>query len=220
MGAEWTEERILEAARREFAECGAGLTVRDFLLRTRIPESRIISFFGGWLALKKRVGQEPRPVVPERSDPLRRPAVLVELVRSYALEHGVGFGLTEFCRATGMSRQTVFRNCGSWRALRQAAGLTPRPAGRKELSDEQIVADLVRVLRDTKAKRLSCDLYDAYGRVGVRTVLRRFGSWERAKDAMYEYAGLLTEWFSVPADRMAHVERVTAGLGGKGPRCW
>lgn len=211
----WTEGRVLEVARGAFRECGAGLTMREFVLRTRVPESRIVTLFGGWLRLKERVGMMGRPVVPDRCDPERRPAVLVEKVREHARVHGPEFSLTEFCRATGMSRQTVYRAFGNWPALRMEAGLTPKKKAMRTSTPEQAAADMLRVLMLDPQQRFTCDLYDSLGRIGLRTILRRFGSWSKALDAMFLYGSKLTGWFPNPPDRIAHIEQMTAGLSGR-----
>ena len=134
--------------------------------------------------------------------------------------HGSEFSLTEFCRATGMSRQTVYRAFGNWPVLRMEAGLTPRKKAMRSSTPEQAAADMLRVLMLDPRQRFTCDLYDSLGRIGLRTILRRFGSWSKALDAMFLYGSKLTGWFPNPPDRIAQIETMTAGLSGKkGCRC-
>jgi len=80
-----------------------------------------------------------------------------------------------------VSADTVKRRFESWPAALDKIGL--KPGSRRNVSDEEILADLRRVADDLGSERLMIQDYnDADGLVSAGTVIRRFGSWPAALD--------------------------------------
>ena len=114
---------------------------------------------------------------------------LVGLVKRFAKARGADFGVMEFCRWSGVASSTLYRHCGSWPALRVAAGLPPAltPPDRRA----RTLAALLRTLHLNRNRRrpltgaqlaraagVGRSVIGAYG--GIRHLRELYREWVRA----------------------------------------
>ncbi|MBX7106665.1 MAG: hypothetical protein K1X57_21500, partial [Gemmataceae bacterium] len=116
-------DTLLAAARPLFEKHGPELTLAAFRLHTGIPRSRVVRFFGGWLALKAAVGLEPVSAPSRRITPARTREAILEQFRRVASEVGEDLTLFDFVRRTGISACCIYLRFGTWRDLRRQGGL-------------------------------------------------------------------------------------------------
>lgn len=77
---------------------------------------------------------------------------------------------------------------GSWANTLEKSGLKGENSlkgmeyGEKEIKEEVLLADLVRVANELKKSNISCNEYDRFGKYTVVTMGVRFGGWNKAKE--------------------------------------
>lgn len=106
---------------------------------------------------------------------------IVAAARKAAEENGGVLSKRDFTRLTGMRDYLIYRLFpeGGWPEVLRLAGLPPHPKHMESLSDEDLVAELHRVLT-ALGKVPSQALFDAKADVSSVTLRKRFGSWEGA----------------------------------------
>jgi hypothetical protein len=98
-------------------------------------------------------------------------------MRDYCKENGANFSITG-----------VTKRFGNWATILEKAGLKGEDSlkgmkyGEKEIKEEVLLADLVRVSTELKKPNISCNDYDRLGKYTVVTMGDRFGSWNKAKE--------------------------------------
>jgi hypothetical protein len=98
-------------------------------------------------------------------------------MRDYCKENGANFSITG-----------VTKRFGNWATILEKAGLKGEDSlkgmkyGEKEIKEEALLADLVRVSTELNKLNISCNDYDRLGKYTVVTMRDRFGSWNKAKE--------------------------------------
>ena len=113
-------------------------------------------------------------------------ATLLEALQSFAAELGETPTRTQMDDAGPYSSAPYYTEWGSWNDALDAAGLAANH--RADIGDEELCEELRRI--DDEVGRLPrFEDMDDYGEFSAHTYVRRFGSWEAAKEA----AGLAGE---------------------------
>ena len=174
---------FLAAGRRLAAEHGEALTFAAFQKATRISQREVRLWFNGWSNLRVALGLRPHPRVP-RNVPTDEE--VLDRLRTLVADEGPDVTLARFCVVTGWSSMLVQRRFGTFAAMRTALGLSPRPASRKRVSAEDVVADVARVWAELgRPDRFpSVSAYERRGRHSRSTVYQRFESWAEVEVAV------------------------------------
>ncbi|MCF7831296.1 MAG: HNH endonuclease [Candidatus Pacebacteria bacterium] len=98
--------------------------------------------------------------------------------------------MRDYCKENGAlySVNGVTRRFGNWTTILEKAGLKGEDSlkgvkyGEKEIKEEVLLADLVRVSTELNKPNISCSDYDRLGKYTVVTMGDRFGSWNKAKE--------------------------------------
>jgi hypothetical protein len=195
-----SRHQILRHARQLFQIHGPALTRNEFIRITEISRDSIQKHFQSWLNLKQLIGQPPEPVTRKVSESRAAPAMLAEAKR-LAKKHGQRLSLNLFNRETGISPSCVYREFGSWTALRIKAGLAPLNRTDYVVRGEQILCDMIRVEMITR-RRITSTAYSAFGRLSLQTVIRRYGSWTIARNKLKAF------WQDVKQKRPERNDRI------------
>jgi hypothetical protein len=116
---------LLEAVREMAASSGPNLTLRGFCQQRNIPESRVYWDFASWRELRVAAGLPPHIDRSATSVVHTRESLLAAL-RPIVADVGPMVTLATFRLRTGISDSPIARVFGSWRAMREAAGLPAR----------------------------------------------------------------------------------------------
>jgi hypothetical protein len=204
-------DALLAIARPLFDKEGPQLTLAAFRLQTGVPRSRIVRFFGGWLGLKAALGLEPISAPSRRVSPGRTREAILAQFRKVASEVGEGLTLFDFVRRTGISTSCIYLRFGTWRELRRQGGLRFNGTPPCDYTDEQILVDVLRVAQLTR-EYVTCASYEAHGSVSIKTLIRRFGTFDMAMTAYCEYMDEMHLRFPDEKDRLAYQSWVLAEL--------
>jgi hypothetical protein len=194
----YTDEGILAVCEKVLAEHG-DVTLHEFWNITGICPAHLQRRFGGWLAVKRRLGWTARRKRPTGGRVHSRESIVAAL-KEAAAELGDDLTLAEFTRRTGITEKPIAAYCGNWGRLRVLAGLVANNRGRKRIPDEALFADLWR-LRQQFNRYPMYGEYERYGLAHVSTVVRRFGGMAGAMDACDAFYRKLVRDFPVDADR-------------------
>lgn len=169
-----TNDGIIDALRRVVERCGDGIRMFDFVRETGISQTIVEKRFGGWMKLRVAAGLRGR------GDGRRKMSaeLLVWDLRRFADEVGPQITLSEFCRLARISQTPVIQYFGNWSNLRRAAGLPRRDYKRPFISDEELLWELHRMIRELHRIPLARDFRE-HCRYSYDTYLVRFG---RKKD--------------------------------------
>jgi len=129
---------------------------------------------------------------------------MIAAIRALAKELGTNqIPRHQFMRHTGLSERSVAKIFGSYNGLVEAAGLDPYrfPSSDQPIySDDQILAEIVRVLRmpDSKMTRI---FFEQQGSMSSSVCERRFGGWLNALKSAQQLLDPITDKELI--DRMA-----------------
>ena len=210
-------DELLELARPLFQQHGSNLMLAEFCRATGVSRSRIVRDFGGWIGLKAALGYPPVGAHRVRSGPSLPDAAILDALKRLVPETGEGITLNEFTRRTDISSSRVYRQFGSWTELRRQAGLSQHAPARRVFTDEQILLDVFRVATLTN-KYVTQDSYAAHGRIGLHTLIRRFGSFSAAMTAFAEYSDEFHHRLPDESDRASYLRSHLDPLHGVRPK--
>lgn len=96
----------------------------------------------------------------------------------------------DYCKKNGANYnvKSAINRFGGWDNTLIKAGLKGEDSlkgikyGEKEIKEEVLLADLVRVSTELNKPNISCNDYDRLGKYTVETMRARFGSWNKAKE--------------------------------------
>ena len=97
--------------------------------------------------------------------------------RDYSKKNGAKYSLT-----------SAIKRFENWDTLLKKAGLEGEKSlkgmeyGEKEIKDEVLLADLVRLANEINNPNITISDYDKYGKYSAVTMSARFGSWNKAKE--------------------------------------
>lgn len=114
--------------------------------------------------------------------------VLAEVRRVAGLVSDSIVTITAFLKLSRVSKSTLRRRFGTWQNTLVTAGLGHRYGGHdvtlrmrsqpaKTMSDENVLDEIRAVARQVGRQGITVEDFNAYSRIGARTVRRRFGSW-------------------------------------------
>nr|WP_316621057.1 HNH endonuclease [uncultured Ruminococcus sp.] len=112
---------------------------------------------------------------------------------------------------------TIANRFGGWNASLTKAGLEiKKPQNRNKnninVSDEELIADIVRVCNNLNQETITSSVYDNCGKHGCSMIILRFGSWEKAlKKAGLEGTGF--HHYITDEELLKEIERVWIILG-------
>lgn len=120
---------------------------------------------------------------------------IVNALRAFAAEHGEQTSVRTFVRETGIPNGQIYEIFGSWRTLREEAGLPPRSRSMPWFSDEEIMETLHRITCQlgrlpimTEFSRMAGMNWNIMNRrIGNReAILERYRQWlaERRRDIL------------------------------------
>jgi hypothetical protein len=97
--------------------------------------------------------------------------------------------MREYCKENGAkyNYQTAKKRFGSWKNVMEKAGLKTEKSihgieyGETSLKEELLIEDLIKVSKDLTNLKFTIAEYDAFGRFGSATIIKRFGGWNKAK---------------------------------------
>lgn len=101
----------------------------------------------------------------------------------------VSVTLREYQKHGNYSYQTLKKRFGSWDGALKAANLekSKRPWGgdlsETRIPEENLLDDMQRVAQELYKKSITIADYDEIGKYGSATICKRFGGWNKAKDA-------------------------------------
>lgn len=101
---------------------------------------------------------------------------LLHHLRRFADDHPT-LTLADFCRALGISHNVIYRRFGSWRNMREAAGLPRHRPHCPAYSEADILADLLQVYRRAGRCPGHSDHIRWGGRISPTTIAKRYGCW-------------------------------------------
>ena len=95
----------------------------------------------------------------------------------------------DYCKKNGAkySLNSAIKRFGNWNTLLKKAGLEGEKSlkgmeyGEKEIKDETLLADLIRVSNDLDKPKITISDYEKFGKYTAQTMHARFGSWNKAK---------------------------------------
>jgi hypothetical protein len=194
--ARLTAEDVLDALRAAVRKHGPRLSLQAFTRETGISERVVFSRCGSWSKARVAVGLPPRanaaqpgsrpPKTPKRRPGPTRDEILGQL-REAIREHGENITFQQFSRRTGFSGRLIIHRFGNWSDLRVAAGLSPYPKLSPRFTREDLLEDLLQVSQRTgQEPKMSYHRLNG-GRISTVTIRCRFGSWEKALQALREY---------------------------------
>ena len=175
-------DAILAEARRLADDFGEALTLDTFLDQTQITHRDIRLWFVTWSKLRLAAGLSARPPRPD-SGPTA--AQMTAALCRIAEDEGPDVTQARFCVLTRWSSMLVQRRFGTFAALRESAGLPPRPALKKRVTREALAADIARVWVSLGRPEpfFPVSTYDRHGRHSRSTIYQRFESWKQAETA-------------------------------------
>lgn len=97
--------------------------------------------------------------------------------RDYSKKNGAKYSLN-----------SAIKRFGDWNSLLKEAGLEGEKSlkgmeyGEKQIRDEVLIADLIRVAKELNNPNLTSDEYTKHGKFTSGTMSVRFGSWNKAKE--------------------------------------
>ena len=97
--------------------------------------------------------------------------------RDYSKKNGAKYNL-----------KSAIARFGNWNTLLKEAGLEGEKSlkgmefGEKQIKDEVLIADLVKVSNELHRPNLTSDEYNRHGKFTCETMRARFGSWNKAKE--------------------------------------
>jgi AcrR family transcriptional regulator len=203
--------RLLALARELFHEHGPNLTLRQFAKACGVSISTVLNHVGSWLEFKKRFGCPPIVAPRGRPMPDYTPAKLIRKLQDLARTHGPGITLAEFQKRTRISTNVVYSRFDSWPDFRTRAGLLPHNRAGVRIKNEALLADLVRIVLDTK-KTVTRRRYRLLGRASLRTLLERFDTWHAVEEAWIAYMERLIKQMPDRQQRLAYVTRLSETL--------
>ncbi len=96
--------------------------------------------------------------------------------RDYSKKNGAKYSLN-----------SAIKRFGNWDTLLKKAGLEGEKSlkgmgyGEKEIKDEVLLADLIRVSKESNKPKITISDYEKFGKYTAQTMHARFGSWNKAK---------------------------------------
>jgi hypothetical protein len=98
--------------------------------------------------------------------------------------------MRDYCKENGAiySITGVTKRFGNWTTILEKAGMKGEDSikgmkyGEKEIKEEVLLADLVRVSTELNKSNISCSDYERLGKYTHVTMAARFGSWNKAKE--------------------------------------
>jgi AcrR family transcriptional regulator len=116
---------LVEAVREMAASHGPNLTLRKFCQQRNISESRVYWDFASWRELRVAAGLSPH-IDRSAASVIHTRQSLLAALQPIVAEVGPMVTLAAFRLRTGISDAPIARVFGSWRAMREAAGLPAR----------------------------------------------------------------------------------------------
>lgn len=115
---------------------------------------------------------------------------LIEDIKRVATELGkISVSQREYSRSGNFSYQTFKKRFGSWKNALKEAGLeqSKRPWGGElsetRIPEEQLISDMQRVAGELEKQAITIADYDEHGKFGSSAICKRFGGWNKAKEA-------------------------------------
>jgi hypothetical protein len=193
-----SRKQIVRLVREVAADLGGGLTRRRFLCETGLDPEVIDRMFGGWRGLlhavarashRKRgdAGREDRRGCESRDPSAVGRDQLLQFVRKMSADHGAEFTQNEFCRRFGISPSYIIRQFGSWRNLRELAGVPIVVRRHQRYTNQELMDDLLRVYLLTGVRPSSTQHRLRGGTIPPLTIKQRFGTWKIVRIAFEIY---------------------------------
>ena len=194
----YTDQQLLDICEAALRDHGPHITIYQFCQITGVYEGHLQKRFGGWNAVKARLGFGPEEIHrPGRI--LYSRDFLIQRTRDLARELGDDLTFTELSRRTGVSIQPVRKQCGSWSELRLLAGLVKNTRGKNRIPNDALLADIHRLWQQFKREPTSLE-YERFGCAHISTMCRRFGpTWGHALNAYYKFLYRFRREFPDPA---------------------
>ncbi len=165
---------MLDMGRELRGEHGKSLTLDLFCRETGLSPDDVSTKFGSWERFRRALGMTLPASSKERKFSA---AELLAQLRRLAAENET-LTLWQFCRQVGVSQKTICNRFGSWRNMREAAGL-PRMAPRKpEYTDADLMDDLWQIYLKAGRCPEFHDLKRWGGKISATTFRARYGSWK------------------------------------------
>ena len=111
-----------------------------------------------------------------------REEIIADLQRVAALLNKKTFTLQEYKKVGKYSQNTLSRKLGIWKECLSKSGLIP-PIDAHGATNEELVADLTRVLNWLGVSYISNDKYEQHGKYSPSTFITRFKSWSKGLEA-------------------------------------
>lgn len=146
-------------------------------------------------------------------------AELVEDIKRVATELGKkSVSQREYSRSGNFSYQTFKKRFGSWKNALKEAELeqSKRPWGGElsetRIPEEQLISDMQRVADELEKQAITIADYDEHGKFGSSAICKRFGGWNKAKEAAKLEIGRVynstdEDYFENIADVWGHLGR-------------
>lgn len=96
--------------------------------------------------------------------------------RDYSKENGAKYNVS-----SAINRFDGWDNTLKRAGLKGEDSLKGMKYGDKEIKEDVLLADLVRVTKELNKQNISCNDYDKFGKYTYQTMRARFGSWNEAK---------------------------------------
>ena len=144
---------------------------------------------------------------------------LIEDIKRVASELGKNcVSQHEYDRLGNFSYQTFKKRFGSWKGALKEAGLeqSKRPWGGElsetRIPEEQLIADMKRVAGELEEQAITIADYEEHGKFGSSAICKRFGGWNKAKEAAKleigrAYNSTDEDYFENIADVWGHLGR-------------
>ncbi|MGE0377311.1 MAG: homing endonuclease associated repeat-containing protein [Planctomycetaceae bacterium] len=136
-----------------------------------------------WLDEEQERGERDEELCGERER-----GELIEALRELAEEEGEGVTMMRFLSESGFKEYTVYKHFDSWGELRVAAGLEPRREADVIHSDDELLAEGVRVLEECGGFPTIRE-FNARSRYPYHALYMRFGRREEIVRRCEEYRG-------------------------------
>jgi hypothetical protein len=172
----YSEEQLLGFL-RSVSSNGIAPTVNDFRKTYHSPSvDTLISFFGSWNEAVRKAGLRENRILADEDEMLVR-------IRRFATEHPTNINSDHYEKVRWKpSYHAIKRRFGSWIHALEMAGITPPY---RYFSNGDIIEELERCCCIVAPKRLTIPRYEALSGIpSVQTITRRFGSWDKALDAI------------------------------------
>ena len=201
-------DAILAEARRLAAVHGEYLTQSIFLAETAVTRRDIKLWFVTWGRLRMAAGLKAKASLPETGPTA---AEMTAALRRLAEEEGPDVPQTRFCVRTGWSTMLVHRRFGTYAALRESAGLSPRPRRKRRVTRQVLLEDVARVWVE-RGRPEPFLTYSQYVRDGCHSshpIYEQFGSWPAVAEAVRAFVAAgdeKTDSGGVAAERSRRAE--------------